>query len=142
MPSGNAPYLVAWDGSGPAQPAIDYALADAKLRPGQALRVISVIELPQVYGGVGTAEVDPHELGDRRTRLDRLCEYANAAGVACSGDVLVGEPRELLVDALRDSKAAALYLGHTEKNLLMRWLVGSVSRSVMDEVKVPVTLVP
>jgi nucleotide-binding universal stress UspA family protein len=141
MATNTAPLLVAWDGSGPAQRAFDAALQLARLR-AQPLRVISVIELPEVYGGVGLGEVDPARVTEMRQTLVKLCETAKAAGVECSGEVLVGAPAELLIDALRSSNAAALFIGHTEKNLLMRWLLGSVSRTVLDEAKVPVTLVP
>ena len=141
MAANTAPLLVAWDGSGPAQRAFDYALDLARLR-AQPLRVISVIELPEVYGGVGMGEVDPQRIADMRQTLGKLCDTARAAGVECSGEVLLGAPAELLIDALRSSNAAALVMGHTEKNLLMRWLLGSVSRTVLDEAKVPVTLVP
>lgn len=141
MSANMAPLLVAWDDSAPARRAFDYALDLARLR-AQALRVISVIELPEVYGGVGLGEVDPERIATMRQTLDKLCATARAAGVECSGEVLQGAPAELLIDALRDGKAAALIMGHTEKNLLMRWLLGSVSRTVLDEAKVPVTLVP
>jgi nucleotide-binding universal stress UspA family protein len=141
MSANMAPLLVAWDDSAPSRRAFDYALDLARLR-AQALRVISVIELPEVYGGVGMGEVDPERIATMRQTLDKLCASAKAAGVECSGEVLLGAPAELLIDALRGSNAAALVMGHTEKNLLMRWLLGSVSRTVLDEAKVPVTLVP
>ena len=141
MAANTAPLLVAWDGSAPAQRAFDYALQLARLR-AQPLHVVSVIELPEVYGGVGMGEVDPQRIADLRQTLTKLCDTARVAGVECGSEVLLGAPAELLIEALRSSNADALVMGHTEKNLLLRWLLGSVSRTVLDEARVPVTLVP
>lgn len=141
MTTNAKPLIVAWDGSVPSRHAFDHALELAKVLH-QPLRLISVIELPQVYGGVGAGEIDPKLIADQRASQQQLVEVAKVQGVECSGDVLIGVPAEQLIEAARSSDASAMFIGHTEKNLLMRWLLGSVSHSVLDEARIPVTLVP
>ena len=135
------PLLVAWDGSAPAQRAFEYALELARLR-GLPLHMLSVLELPEVYGGIGAGEIDPQELAGANARVAALCERARAAGVSCSSAVRVGVATELILAELRDSRAVGLVLGRSDKGVLMRWLVGSVSRGVIAQASVPVTLVP
>ena len=135
------PLLLAWDGSAPAQRAFEYALELARLR-GLPLRVLSVLELPEVYGGVGSGEIDPQELAGANARVAELCDRARAAGVSCSSAVRVGAAAELILAELRESGTVGLVLGRSDKGVLMRWLVGSVSRGVIAQAPVPVTLVP
>ena len=54
----------------------------------------------------------------------------------------MGVATELILAELRDSRAVGLVLGRSDKGVLMRWLVGSVSRGVIAQAPVPVTLVP
>ena len=77
-----------------------------------------------------------------RTRAWPRCASARAAGVSCSSAVRVGVATELILAELRDSRAVGLVLGRSDKGVLMRWLVGSVSRGVIAQAPVPVTLVP
>ncbi|MBW8074794.1 MULTISPECIES: universal stress protein [Metallibacterium] len=135
------PLLLAWDGSVPAQRAFEYALESARLR-GLPLHVLSVLELPEVYGGSGAGQIDPQELAGANARVAALCERVRAAGVSCSSAVRVGVATELILAELRDSRAVGLVLGRSDKGVLMRWLVGSVSRGVIAQAPVPVTLVP
>ena len=133
--------LVAWDGSAPADRGFEYALELARLRR-LSLRVMCVIELPEVYGGMGTGEVDAAELAGQRVRVDALCARARRAGVECRGEVRVGAAADQILAALREPGTAGLVMGRSDKGVLMRWLVGSVSRGVIAQAPVPVTLVP
>ena len=60
----------------------------------------------------------------------------------CRGEVRVGAAADQILAALREPGTAGLVMGRSDKGVLMRWLVGSVSRGVIAQAPVPVTLVP
>ncbi len=133
--------LLAWDGSAPAERAFEFAIEQARTR-NLALHVVNVIELPEVYGGIGPSEIDQGELDRQRAALAGVCARAQAAGVSCTSELRVGVAIDLIIAALKGSKAIGLVMGRSDKGRVMRWLVGSVSRGLIEQVAVPVTLVP
>lgn len=140
MPTSAAPILLAFDSSGPAQRAFAYALdlAQRTLRP---LHVVTALDLAPEFAA-GTGGADDALVRESEDALDQLRQQAATAGIPLTTRVMVGAPALLLLQELQATAAAQVVIGHTEKGVLMRWLTGSVSRSLLDEARVPVTLVP
>lgn len=140
MQASVAPILLAFDSSGPAQRAFAYALDLAHLtrRP---LHAVTALDFAPEYAA-GTGGADDALVRESEDALEQLRRQAATAGVSLTSRVRVGPPALLLLQELQAVAAAQVVIGHTEKGALMRWLAGSVSRSLLDEARVPVTLVP
>ena len=139
-PASIAPILLAYDGSAPAEHAFAYAL-DLARWTRRPLHAVTVLDLAPEYAA-GTGGADDALVGECEAALTRLRDQAAAANITLTSRVAVGPPALLLLQELRAVSAAHVVIGHTEKGVLMRWLAGSVSRSLLDEARVPVTLVP
>jgi nucleotide-binding universal stress UspA family protein len=140
MPTSSAPILLAFDSSGPAQRAFAYAL-DLAQRTGRPLHVVTVLDVAPEFAA-GTGGADDALVRESEGALKELRQQAATAGIPLTSRVMVGPPALLLLQELQATDAAQVVIGHTEKGMLMRWLAGSVSRSLLDEARVPVTLVP
>jgi nucleotide-binding universal stress UspA family protein len=140
MPTSAAPILLAFDGSGPAQRAFAYAL-DLAQRTGRPLHAVTVLDVAPEFAA-GTGGADDALVRESEGALKELHQQAATAGIPLTSRVMVGPPALLLLQELQATDAAQVVIGHTEKGMLMRWLAGSVSRSLLDEARVPVTLVP
>ena len=140
MPTSVAPILLAFDSSDPARRAFAYAL-DLAQRTRRPLHAVTALDLAPEFAA-GTGGADDTLVRESEDALEQLRKQAAAAGVPLTSRVMVGPPALLLLQELRAVAAAQVVMGHTEKGVLMRWLAGSVSRSLLDEARVPVTLVP
>ncbi len=140
MQASAAPILLAFDSSTPAQHAFAYAL-DLAHWTQRPLHAVTVLDLAPEYAA-GTGGADDALVSESETALESLRQQAATAGIQLTSRVMVGPPALLLLQELHEAGAAQVVIGHTEKGALMRWLAGSVSRSLLDEARVPVTLVP
>lgn len=132
--------LVAYDGSAPAEKAFAIGLELARTFHGR-LRVVSVVRPPDIGDDVET----PAILDSGREKfleLHRaLQSRAERSDVPMVFDVLVGHPAALLLAQIEEHQIDHIVVGHKGKSVLQRWLVGSVSRQVVDYASVSVTVI-
>lgn len=140
MQASVAPILLAFDSSAPAQRAFACALDLARWMQ-RPLHAVTVLDLAPEFAA-GTGGADDALVSESEAALEQLRQQAAAAGITLTSRVMVGPPALLLLQELHAVTAAHVVIGHTEKGMLMRWLAGSVSRSLLDDARVPVTLMP
>lgn len=128
--------LLAYDGSEPAQRALDTA-ADLATHYGASVSVLSVVPVHP-----GRAPIDPwddpevhrRELLDAATRLrDRGIEPELVQGS--------GDPAKVIERVAGDRRADMIVIGSRDLGTVGRWLQGSVSAHVATHAPTAVTIV-
>ncbi|HSP74528.1 MAG TPA: universal stress protein [Gaiellaceae bacterium] len=137
--------VVGIDGSAGSVRALEFALAEARLR-GSKLKAVEVWHIPaSVYSGGGLAPVvtDPDEFeGFAKERLDEVLQSvaAQAEGVEVERIVREGQPAEVLVEAAED--AELLVVGSRGLGGFRGLLLGSVGQQCAHHARCPVVIVP
>jgi len=136
--------VVGVDGSEGAQHALEFALAEAKLRHAGVRAVMSWAEPTMVYAGGFVPPLPPdseYEAGARKV-LDEALATANGAkdGVAVERIVRKGQAAQVLCDESKD--ADLLVVGSRGYGGFHGLLVGSVSQQCASHAPCPVTIVP
>jgi nucleotide-binding universal stress UspA family protein len=138
--------VVATDGSPPADKALDYAVAHAKL-VGARLRVVTVLEY-QVYGmgagalGPQVAAVYPQADEAATAVVTSAAARARRAGIEC--DEVLLRAHEASSAIVRDAEAAGadlIIVGSHGRTGLSRMLLGSVAERVVRLAASPVLVV-
>jgi nucleotide-binding universal stress UspA family protein len=125
------PVVVGADGSGPAQPAVAFAFAEAALRDVPLLAVCALADAPSVLGG--------------GRLLEAAFEQALAKGEADYPEVVVrrqvlqGAPRSALLDAA--SAGQLLVVGARGRGGLRGMMLGSVCLALLHHAPCPVAVV-
>jgi nucleotide-binding universal stress UspA family protein len=132
--------LVAYDGSAPAEKAFDVALGLASAFKG-TVRVVSVVQPPEPAADVETEALIEAGRDHFETLLAQLAKRAAMADVPIETEILFGHPAELVLAVAEQRGVDHIVVGHKGKGLLRRWLVGSVSRVVVDHARISVTVV-
>lgn len=123
--------LVAYDTSEPAERAFHFGL-DLARKYSAELIVLSVARPPE-----------PPEMVEAEAALDsaqqhfeehfaRLRPAAVAAGVTPRFEVRVGHPAEQIIHLAGQENTGMIVMGHRGKNLIARWLLGSISKRVIS----------
>src|SRR5512146_699654 len=137
--------VVGIDGSAGSVRALEFALAEARLR-GASVKAVEVWHVPAaVHSGGGLAPVvtDPDEFeGFARDRLSEVLEAAaeDAAGVEIESVVREGQPAEVLVEEAED--AELLVVGSRGLGGFRGLLLGSVGQQCAHHARCPVVIVP
>ena len=137
--------VVGIDGSAGSVRALEFALAEARLR-GSKLKAVEVWHIPaSVYSGGGLAPVvtDPDEFeGFAKERLDEVLQSvaAQAEGVEVERIVREGQPAEVLVEAAED--AELLVVGSRGLGGFRGLLLGSIGQQCAHHARCPVVIVP
>ncbi|MGZ4352676.1 MAG: universal stress protein [Gaiellaceae bacterium] len=137
--------VVGIDGSAGSVKALEFALAEARLR-GATVKAVEVWHVPaSVYSGGGLAPVvtDPEQFaGFAQERLDEVLKAtaADAEGVEIERVVREGQPAEVLVEEAEN--AELLVVGSRGLGGFRGLLLGSVGQQCAHHARCPVVIVP
>lgn len=138
--------LFPFDGSAPAQRALDYLVGLAKERPGAQVHVLNVLPSPETYGSNAIArEVVERITDSAKERSAEICRQAasrlEAAGVACAIHPGVGHVLDAVERTIKQEGCDIVVMGTRGMGGLGNLLMGSVATQVVHSVSVPVLLV-
>jgi nucleotide-binding universal stress UspA family protein len=136
--------VVGVDGSEGSEHALEFALAEARMRGG-SVKAVSAWHVPvSAYNsGFVPVGVDPREFERiARSALDKTIEEAGAAepGVSVMPILREGQPADVLVAEARE--ADLLVVGSRGRGGFKGLLLGSVSQQCAHHASCPVTIVP
>ncbi|MFC6989772.1 universal stress protein [Haloplanus sp. GCM10025708] len=138
--------LVPVDGSDPSLRAFEYALE----HHGEGdVVVCHAIELAELARQASETTLPPATwqsvLDTARERAENVCEEAQAVaddyGVDVEAETAVGDPADVVVDAIDDHDADHVVMGSHGRTGVSRVLLGSVAERVLRRLTVPVTVV-
>ena len=137
--------VLAVDLSRPSAAALRFA-ADLARRLGA--RVVLTHALS--HAGRGPDEADEHapspgEHGGRTAAVESVQQWADALreeGIDTEVDARVGDPKDVVLSAVEHHGADLVVMGRRGLGRAQRFLMGSVTRDVLAESRVPVTVVP
>ncbi|WP_181686744.1 universal stress protein [Halorhabdus salina] len=140
-------YLVGTDGSEESNEAVRFASQHA-LAFDATLEILHVLQPdPELKNGEiilpGGSKATEHAnqlLEDARQLAARTVEDS-ADGLAIQTELLTGRPAAEIADRARETEADTIYVGHRGLSEERQQVVGSVAKSVIDKVTVPVTIV-
>jgi nucleotide-binding universal stress UspA family protein len=140
--------VVGLDGSHGSRAALEWALAEARLRSA-TVRAVHAWQLPAVgtaeapwalLGSADYLELDPADLrkaaGDA---LEQELAAANPAGVTVERELVDAAPADALVDASKD--AELVVVGTRGHGAIASLVLGSVSHAVTQRAACPVVVV-
>jgi len=73
--------------------------------------------------------------------LDDLCARAAAREVACSRRMAPGDPPRVIDEVAREVGADAIVVGKVGRRGVRRWMIGSVTRRLIESTHVPVVVI-
>lgn len=122
--------LVAYDGSKPARDAFE-AAADLAKKYGSELHVVAVARPPEFAEDVETEAAIESAREHFSAQFRELETDAVRAGVEARFRIVTGHPAEQIVRAAEQCDIDLIVLGHRGHGVFERWLLGSVSRTVI-----------
>jgi len=132
--------LVGYDGSAAGRKAFDAAL-ELAAKHGAELYVLSVARPPEVADDVETEAVIENSRQYHRRMLAELKSSVAAKGVKTHFEVAVGHPAEQIIYDADRHGADLIVVGHRGRSNLARFLLGSVSKQVVQYAGHPVLVV-
>ena len=132
--------LIAYDGSPPADKA--FALACDLARQMRAkLTVFAVTRPPDIGADIETEAMI--EAGQKQLKhlLRELGRRPDTHDVQVHFETRIGHPAEQILRYADEHGVDHIIVGHRGKGMLKHWLVGSVSRQVIDHAVCSVTVV-
>lgn len=117
------------------------------LRFGGTLQLVHVMESLPSNAGAWSPAQDYKQIvssmkNEARSQLDALAAYAREYEVATDVRLLFGPVSSALTEAVTESAATFLILGHRSHSALHNLFGSSVSQSVLKRLQLPVLLVP
>ena len=146
-------FIVAVDGSEPAERALDHALTIVEPLGAHVTVVHSVEPHVLVEGGeepvsgvAGAGDrIFAESLEDAEVRaeevLEAAAERARDAGVEATTELLYGDPVESIPEYAKDAAADGIFVGHRGLDERYEGLVGSVAKELVERATCPVTVV-
>ena len=135
--------VVGIDGSPGSAKALEFAVAEARLR-GSEVEAVHVWHVPAaVYGGGGLAPavIEPDDLEEgAKARLDEVVDGVDTEGVDVERVVREGQPAEVLVEEAE--RADLLVVGSRGLGGFRGLLLGSVGQQCAHHARCPVVIVP
>lgn len=136
--------LVAVDGSEYSDRAVDYVLAHWRgLDP--ALHVVLCHGdpplPPHIGNALGSSAVGEYHADNATKALESASKALAASGVAFDVRTSVGDPAEVVLDAIRKTGADLVVMGSHGRGALRKLLLGSVVTKVLASSPVPVLVV-
>lgn len=132
--------LVAVDGSDSARKAYDVAL-DLARKYSSTLAVLAVVRPPEFAEDVETEAILEHSQAYYQRVLDRLRADSDTEGLVTRYEVAIGHPAEKILACAEKDRIDLVVMGHRGKSLLQRWLVGSVTKHVINHAHCAVLVV-
>lgn len=132
--------LIAHDGSDVARKAFEVArqLASAT---GAKLSLLSVVRPPDIGADVETEAMVERAQKQFRHLHELLRREFKDLEQPMHTEIYVGHPAEQILRYADEHQIDHIVVGHRGKSALQRWLVGSVSRQVIDHASCSVTVV-
>lgn len=122
--------LVAYDGSAPARAAYDVAL-DMAAKYKSEIYVVAVARPPEFAEDVETEAALDSAREHFGKKFGELESQAMRASVKPHLRVVTGHPAEQIIRAAEQDGIELIILGHRGHGVFERWLLGSVSRTVI-----------
>ncbi|MDW8254936.1 MAG: universal stress protein [Chloroflexota bacterium] len=136
--------LLTVDGSPFAEQAIPYAKALAKCQ-GASIHVLRVapaiapIDFP--VGSAAYQQLLAHELTAAQKYVDDLVVALRAEGLQADGEVLLGDPAALILEAASRANCSVIVMATHGRSGLSRLVFGSVADQVLRGSPIPVLMV-
>lgn len=132
--------LVGYDGSASGRKAFDTALALAA-QHGAELYVLSVARPPEVGDDVETEAIIENSRRYHQGLLADLTSSAGAKGVKTHFEVAVGHPAEQIIYDADRHGVDLIVVGDRGRSKFARFLLGSISKQVVQHAGHPVMVV-
>jgi nucleotide-binding universal stress UspA family protein len=134
--------LVAYDGSEPAQKAVEYAVAQ---HPDEELVLLRVVELPTGFidASINLAQEpfrdEPEDVA--RKVSEDVADFLDAEDVDFRIETAAGRPAREIVAFAEDNGIDGIIVGSHGRDGVSRVLLGSVAEMVVRRAPTPVTVV-
>jgi len=134
--------LVPYDGSQPAQQAVEYAVANWDTDQIVLLRVIEFAD-GSLEAGVDLIKERLKESREERAAelSEELLETLNGSTVDYDVETVVGKPAREIVDYAEANDVSQIVIGSHGRTGASRVLLGSVAQTVVRRAPTPVTVV-
>jgi len=134
--------LVPYDGSQPAQQAVEYAVANWDTEQIVLLRVIEFAD-GSLEAGVDLIKERLKESREERAAelSEELLETLNGSTVDYDVETVVGKPAREIVDYAEANDVSQIVIGSHGRTGASRVLLGSVAQTVVRRAPTPVTVV-
>ena len=132
--------LLGYDGSPIAEKAFGVAMEFAR-QFDASLDVLAVARPPEIGDDVETEAIVETAGQKLRRQMKQLEAVAQRANVRATFHLQIGHPAEHILAFAENHSIDHIIVGHIGKSAMKRWLVGSVSRQVVDYALCSVTVV-
>ncbi|MEA1931726.1 MAG: universal stress protein [Euryarchaeota archaeon] len=134
--------LVPYDGSQPAQQAVEYAIDNCGVQPIVLLRVIEFAD-GSLEAGVDLIKERLKESREEGAAelSDELLETLNDSTVDYDVETVVGKPAREIVEFAEANDISQIVIGSHGRTGASRVLLGSVAQTVVRRAPTPVTVV-
>lgn len=134
--------LVAYDGSDPAQAAVEYAIDEHAEKEIVLLRVVEVAD-GALDAGVNLAQEKIRSIREkRRTETNQeVADLFEDAGLDFETEVVFGDPAREIVKYAEENEIGQIVIGNHGRSGVSRVLLGSVGEKVVRRAPMPVTVV-
>lgn len=122
--------LVAFDGSEPAQKAYDMAL-DLGMKYASEIHVLAVARPPEFAEEVETEAAVESAREHFEKQFGHLQSKAAHLGLNPHFHIATGHPAEQIIRAAEHHGIDLIMLGHRGHGVFERWLLGSISRTII-----------
>ncbi len=123
--------LAAYDGSQHSSKAFLFAL-DIAEKFNAEITVLSVARPPEPPEAVEMEAVIESASELYSKQFAELEKTARERGVTVQQCIRVGHPAEQIILAAKEKPVDLIVMGHRGKNILARWLLGSISKRVLS----------
>ena len=139
--------LVGVDGSDPSIYALNYAAELAKNNESELILVSVIPEIPILAGSRGLSERMPELQNELEIERKRFIEEhgkrlrKNYPGIEITSIIKTGSSSKTIVDLSREENVDLIVMGNRGTGGIVNWMLGSVSRDVVESCTVPVLVV-
>ncbi|MEZ5562214.1 MAG: universal stress protein [Gammaproteobacteria bacterium] len=138
-------FLIAIDGSGYSDSAVDYVVRRARLCKEPVHVHLLNVQLPlagvNVKLFIKPESVESYYRDEGTKVLEKPRAVLAAAGIACDHHIGVGDPGQVIADYARAKRCDEIVMGTHGRGALAGAVMGSVARNVVQLSPVPVVLV-
>src|ERR1043166_440284 len=137
--------MIAVDGSASSEPVVEF-VARTRWPAGSRTVVVSVanaagmVVAPHEAASV-SAEIEALDVREHEELVARASQALTEAGIACETKVVLGEPANALLQAVRNESVDLLVVGSHGRTGLTKLLLGSVSAHLVGHAPCSVLVV-
>lgn len=137
--------LAAVDGSSTSLEAAEAAIAFAAAVRAEVV-LLHVVDDALVRDVASLTGDEPEVVGKRlalqgQEILRGLCDAGARRDVACSARIETGDPPRVIDEVARQIGADAIFVGKIGRRGVRRWMIGSVTRRLIEVTHVPVVVI-